>query len=93
MKYLVKDEYYDLKDGNKVLHSAYRLVDNEAPPGAILGDLVEMTFPEYQHDKWEKLFQENKIGRGTSEVYEFIDGQTVGENLIEDVTEEGVDDE
>ena len=61
MKYLVKDEYYDLKDEDKVLHSAYRLVDNETPSGAILGDLAEMMFPEYQHDKWEELFQENKL--------------------------------
>jgi len=89
MKYLVKDDYYDLKDEDKVLHSVYRLVDDEIPSGAILGDLAEMMFSEYHHDKWEELFQEDKVGCGTSEVYEFVDGKIVGENLISVVMKEG----
>lgn len=91
MKYLVKDEYYDLKDEDKVLHSSYRLTHGETPIVAIVNDSLDMMFPGGEHDKWEKLFQEDKIGCGSTEVYEFVDGKTVGENLIGIAMKEGAD--
>lgn len=86
MKYLVKDEYYDLKDEIRVLHSVYSIIDDDSVKLAIMHDLANVIGLPTNH--WEKLFDDGIIGRGTSEIYEFKDGHTVSENLIDSIRED-----
>jgi hypothetical protein len=87
MMYLVKDEYYDLKDENRVLHSVYSIIEDDSVKLAIMHDLGDMMFGEPKN-YWEKAFADGTVGCGTSEIYEFNGGHTVGENLIDYVSEE-----
>lgn len=88
MKFLVKDEYYDLEEEDHVLHSVYSVVDDDSVKGAIMHDLSDQMFGNLPKNYWEKAFSDGVVGCGTAEVYKFENGHTVGENLIDSVLEE-----
>lgn len=88
MKYLVKDEYYDLKDEDHVLRSFYSVVDDDSAKGAVMHDFANIMSEDTPKNEWEKLFISGIVGCGTTEVYEFENGHTVGENLIDSVLED-----
>ena len=85
MKFLVKDEYYNLDNEDIVMHSSYRIVESDSPKEAILGDLYSMMYPEFNKDNWEQKFIEGTVGCGTTEVYLLDNNSTVGENLVLDM--------
>lgn len=88
MKYLVKDEYYDLKGEDHVLHLAYSIIDDNNVKGAIMHDLADMVFKDLLKNYWEKAFADGAVGCGTTEIYKFENGHTAGENLIDSVSED-----
>lgn len=85
MKFLVKDEYYDL---DRVLHSVYSVVDDDSAKGAIMHDFANTMSEDTPKNEWEKMFISGNVCCGTAEVYKFENGHTVGENLIDSVLED-----
>lgn len=85
MKFLVKDEYYNLDNEDVILHSSYRIVESDSPKKAVFCGFYDNVHTKFNKDSWQQKFIDGKVGCGTTEVYLLDNNSTVGKNLVLDM--------